>query len=195
MRFSVTFILGTMSALALCAPLNAHSTASQDPARIVVYLLKFAHNKEYLSQRILAETSNEPRLRALVQEVFVKYDYETLGSRLSGQLSQELHPDEITQCMRFIASSEGGALMEVSQSAASLDELPQRLSLAPPMVQQAASKFFNSDCVKKTTASMASKAGQAIIYAYGTEAVCDHARQTSTEMLGLLNDNGVCHAP
>lgn len=169
-------------------------SAPPGPAKVVTYLFNFFRGKDALAQALLRETSGEPELRHIAQESLAYFDIEALAWEFSKSLSQVLTPHEIEQCLAFIESKDGAALMSASQQAASSSELPRLLELLPAQEKTAVLGFFNSNCTKKTIEYIGSQEARGVSRNYGKGLMCSYAENTSVEMLRVLKDHGECQA-
>jgi len=182
--------------LSLCEAGSAaqpiQSATDQNSAQIVTFLFKIFDLKNAFIQTSLQEAANEPEIREVTQQALTSFDIADLASRLSQPVSQVLAPQEIKQCVAFIESKNGTAVLRASQEAASPNELPKYLDLLPQQEKHAAMEFFNSNCFKKTIEFMSSKEAKDIAKGYGSEIMCKYAKRTNTDMLNTLRRHGAC---
>jgi hypothetical protein len=178
--------------LLLCAALTAQPATSQSPAKVVTYLFEIFHGKDALVQAMLRQTTNEPELRDIAQGASASFEIEALAAQFANPLSHALSPQEAEQCLAFIESRGGAALLSASQRAASAKELPRHLDMLPTQEQRAVLAFFDSSCFKKTTAFMGSQEAREISRDYGKSLMCSYAERTSAEMVGILRSHGEC---
>jgi hypothetical protein len=169
--------------LLLCAALTAQPATSQSPAKVVTYLFEIFHGKDALVQAMLRQATNEPELRDIAQGASASFEIEALAAQ---------SPQEAEQCLAFIESRGGAALLSASQRAASAKELPRHLDMLPTQEQRAVLAFFDSSCFKKTTAFMGSQEAREISRDYGKSLMCSYAERTSAEMVGILRSHGEC---
>lgn len=183
--------IGTVMLL-LCGAVTAQPATARSPAKLVTYLFEIFRGKDALVQALLRQTSGEPELRYIVQGASISFDIEALASQFATPLSHALSPHETEQCLAFIESKGGVALLSASQRAASANELPRHLDILPAQEQRAVLAFFDSSCFKKTTAFMGSQEARQISRSYGKSLMCSYAERTSAEMVDVLRSHGEC---
>lgn len=183
--------IGT-AALLLCGAVAAQPVTSQSPVKVVTYLFDIFHGKNALVQALLRQAASEPELHNIAQGAAASFDIEALAAQFAEPLSRTLSRHEAEQCLPFIESEGGAALLDVSQTVISADELPRHLNLLPPQQQHAILAFFGSKCFKKTTTFMRSQEAHQISRNYGKSLMCSYAQRTNAEMLGILRTHGEC---
>lgn len=182
-------------AVLLCGAATAKPTALHGPEKIFTYMFDVFHGREALTQAMLKQTSGESELTKIAQDAFVYFEIETLAVQLSAPLSQALSPSETEQCLAFIESEAGAALLRASQSAGSVSGLPRQIDMLPAQEQAAILAFFDSNCLNKTNAVLLSKEAQQISRLYGKSLMCSYAERNSVEMLDALRGLGECPEP
>ena len=187
-------VIAVAAALVMCSALSAQSITPRDPARIVAYLFEVFGGREALVQATLNEASAEPELRTIAEAALASFDIESLAAEFSSPLSQALPANESGQCLVFIESTDGAALLAAGQKAGSQQELLRQLESLPSQEQSAVLEFFNSSCFKKTIGFLGSQEASQISRRYGKSLVCRYAERTNPDMLGVLRSHGECHA-
>lgn len=182
-------------AVLLCGAATAKPATVHGPEKVFAYLFDIFHGREALAQAMLQQTSGESELREIAQKAFTSFDIETLAAQLSAPISHALSPSETGQCLEFIESEAGAALLRASQSAASINDLPRQIDMLPAQEQGAVLAFFDSNCLKKTNAVLLSKEAQQISRSYGKSLICSYAERNSVEMLDVLRSHGECPEP
>lgn len=168
-------LLAVVLVLGLSSSIGSRGDEVSDSVHVVRYLLEWAHNKQFLAQLLVDATKDEPELRELVMDAFDEgYRYDEFALRFSSVLEEHLSPAETQQCMIFIESEHGRAMMESSRAASSPDDVLQRMALMPAADRKAAEGFLGEACFKKTIAAMASSEGQQASSKYGTDLMCRH---------------------
>jgi hypothetical protein len=197
MKYPLGNLLAAAALLFSCDAAALQSTrpaVSQDPAQIVSFIFKVFGGKDAIVQAIARETASDPALRDIIQKALPSFDIDELASRFSRPLSQIMAPGEIEQCVTFIHSTNGAAVLGAGLKAPTPSELPRYLDLMTPQEQSAAADFFTSTCFKKTTGFMTSQAANDISNSYGKELMCRYARRTSANMLRELKGRGACQS-
>lgn len=181
-----------VAALALSLGAAAQPAPSQDASRILAFLFEVFHGRQAVNQAMLQETEGDPELRRLAEAAIARFDLDVLASELSVPLARSLSADETRECLAFIDTEAAAALMQASRRAGSASDLPSQFKSIPKVHDAALGAFFQSSCVKKTSAVLMSDEANQVSNRYGQRLFCEYARSSLPEMLATFQAHGHC---
>lgn len=185
-------ILAAGAAMLLCGSIPAQASNSQDSRRVLMYLFEIFHAKDALVQSLQRQTAGEPEVREVSKRALADFDITDLSSLLATPLSEQMPPSDTQQCLAFIGSKDGEALLRASQKGTSGSELPSHIDMLPANERHTAIAFLESNCIKQTNAFLLSQEASTISRNYGKGVACSYAMRTSQEMIDLLISHGEC---